>query len=111
MQKENYQNAINPSHYNSGDISCMDAIIAAYGIEEAKIWAKITAFKYLWRLGKKDEVLQEIGKAKWYLDKFVELENSIKEEKNKAAKRVESLLTDEEFNRIISNNKDEYYGN
>lgn len=110
MQNENYQNAINPSHYNSGDISCMDAIVAAYGIEEAKIWAKITAFKYLWRLGKKDDVFQEIGKAKWYLDKLVELENKTKEEL-KEVKRTESLLTDEEFNRIISNNKDEYYGN
>ena len=111
MQNEKYQNAINPSHYNSSDISCMDAIVAAYGIEEAKIWAKITAFKYLWRLGKKDEVLQEIGKAEWYLNKLAELETSTKEEKNKEAKRIESLLTDEEFNRIISNNKDEYYGN
>lgn len=111
MQNENYQNAINPSHYNSGDISCMDAIVAAYGIEEAKVWAKITAFKYIWRLGKKDEVLQEIGKAEWYLNKLSELETSTKEEKNKAAKRVESLLTDEEFNKIISNNEGEYYGN
>ena len=102
MQKENYQNAINPSHYNSGDISCMDAIIAAYGIEEAKIWAKITTFKYLWRLGKKDAVLQEIGKAKWYLDELVELENKTEAEKIKEAKRVESLLTDKEFNNIIS---------
>ena len=111
MQKENYQNAINPSHYNSGDISCWDAIVAAYGIEEAKIWAKITTFKYLWRLGKKDAILQEIGKAKWYLDKLVESENKIEAEKIKEAKRVKSLLTDEEFNMIISNNKDEYYGN
>jgi hypothetical protein len=110
MQNENYQNAINPSHYNSGDISCWDAIVAAYGIEEAKIWAKITAFKYLWRLGKKDEVLQEIGKAKWYLDKLEKSENKTKEELKETTK-TKSLLTDEEFNKIISNNKDEYYGN
>ena len=111
MQNENYQNAINPSHYNSGDISCMDAIIAAYGIEEAKIWVKITAFKYLWRLGKKDEALQEIGKAKWYLNKLAELENTTKKENFETTKRTKSLLTDEEFNKIISNDKNEYYGN
>lgn len=109
MQKENYQNAINPSHYNSGDISCMDAIIAAYGIEEAKIWVKITAFKYLWRLGKKDEVLQEIGKAKWYLDELAKLENKTKEELKETI-RTESLLTDEEFNKIISNTIDKCNG-
>lgn len=111
MQNENYQNAINPSHYNSGDISCMDAIIAAYGIEEAKIWAKITTFKYLWRLGKKDAILQEIGKAKWYLDELAELENKTEAEKIKEAKRVESLLTDEEFNKIISSTRYECDGN
>lgn len=110
MQNENYQNAINPSHYNSGDISCMDAIIAAYGIEEAKIWVKITAFKYLWRLGKKDAVLQEIGKAKWYLDELAKLENKTKE-KLKEKTRTESLLTDEEFNKIISNTIDKCDGN
>lgn len=109
MQNENYQNAINPSHYNSGDISCWDAIVAAYGIEEVKIWAKITAFKYLWRLGKKDDILQELGKEQWYVNKLIELETITRKEKAKEVKKAEPLLTDEEFNKIISNDKDEYY--
>jgi hypothetical protein len=71
------EEAIRPDHYNSGDISCMDAIIAAFGIEEAKIWAKITAFKYIWRFGKKDDEAQEAGKIKWYLDKYLELRDNV----------------------------------
>ena len=62
-----------PSHYNHGSMECIDAIVGAYGVEEAKIFCKINAFKYLWRLGHKDAEEQEIGKIKWYLDKYVEL--------------------------------------
>ena len=62
-----------PAHYASGSIECIDAIVGAYGIQEAKIFCKINSFKYLWRLGKKDEEAQEIGKIKWYLDKYMEL--------------------------------------
>ena len=62
-----------PAHYNQVSMECIDAIVGAYGKEEAKIFCKINAFKYLWRLGHKDEEEQEIGKTKWYLDKYVEL--------------------------------------
>ena len=62
-----------PSHYNHGSMECIDAIVGAYGIEEAKVFCKINAFKYLWRLGHKDAEEQEIGKIKWYLDKYVNL--------------------------------------
>lgn len=62
-----------PSHYNQGSMECIDAIVGAYGAEEAKVFCKINAFKYLWRLGHKDAEKQEIGKIKWYLDKYVNL--------------------------------------
>lgn len=78
MSEMNIENAVRPAHYNSGDISCIDAMIAAFGIEEVIIWCKITAFKYMWRFGKKDAVEQETGKIKWYLDKH----NELKEKQN-----------------------------
>lgn len=62
-----------PAHYNQGSMECIDAIVGAYGKDEARIFCKINAFKYLWRLGHKDEESQEIGKTKWYLDKYLEL--------------------------------------
>lgn len=62
-----------PSHYNQGDMECIDGIVGAFGKDEAVVFCKINAFKYLWRLGYKDDEAQEIGKIKWYLDKYLEL--------------------------------------
>lgn len=62
-----------PSHYNQGDMECIDGIVGAFGKDEAMVFCKINAFKYLWRLGHKDDEGQEIGKIKWYLDKYIEL--------------------------------------
>ena len=71
------ESAVRPAHYNSGDISCIDAMIAAFGVEEVRIWCKITAFKYMWRMGKKDAEEQEVGKTKWYLDAFITLRDRL----------------------------------
>ena len=62
-----------PSHYCQGDMECIDGIVGAFGKDEAVVFCKINAFKYLWRLGHKDDEGQEIGKIKWYLDKYIEL--------------------------------------
>ena len=67
------EEAIRPSHYNQGSIECIDAMVSAFGNEEVAIFCKINAFKYLWRLGHKDAEEQEVGKMKWYLDKYLEL--------------------------------------
>lgn len=64
-----------PQHYAQGNIECIDAMISAYGNDAVRDFCKINAFKYLWRLGHKDEEAQEIGKIKWYLDKYLELSN------------------------------------
>ena len=72
MNMEEY-NAIRPSYYNDSEISCIDAMVSAFGREETAHFCKINAMKYVWRLGHKDEEAQEIGKIKWYLDKYLEL--------------------------------------
>lgn len=64
---------INPDYYNDGEISCIDAMIAAKGIEKVKAFCECCVFKYDWRLGQKDAEEQEVGKMKWYLDKYLEL--------------------------------------
>ena len=64
-----------PAHYNQGNIEAIDAMISAYGADEVMVFCKINAFKYLWRLGHKDAEEQEIGKIKWYLDKYLELKD------------------------------------
>ncbi len=62
-----------PSHYCQGDMECIDGLIGAFGKKEVATFCKINAMKYIWRLGHKDEEAQEIGKIKWYLDKYLEL--------------------------------------
>ena len=55
-----------PAHYKDGDIECIDAMVAAFGIEAVKVYAKLNAFKYLWRDGKKDHAEEDLRKASWY---------------------------------------------
>lgn len=62
-----------PSHYCQGDMECIEGLIGAFGRKEVATFCKINAMKYIWRLGHKDEEAQEIGKIKWYLDKYLEL--------------------------------------
>lgn len=64
-----------PSHYNSGGVECIDAILAARGSEATKEFCICNSMKYLWRLGHKDDAVQEAKKASWYLDKYIELCN------------------------------------
>jgi hypothetical protein len=56
-----------PSHYLSGDIECIDAMVSAFGEDQVRIYAKINAFKYLWRAGKKEGATDtDLAKASWY---------------------------------------------
>jgi hypothetical protein len=55
-----------PAHYKDGDIECIDAMVSAFGIEAVRVYAKLNAFKYLWRDGKKDSSSDCLRKASWY---------------------------------------------
>jgi len=72
--------AINPGHYK--DIvpgfeyfDIMDYLLVGWDGSQAAALAN--AYKYLFRLGKKDEVLQDLGKSLWYLERLKkDLENN-----------------------------------
>lgn len=64
-----------PTHYNQGDIECIDAMVSAFGKEAVATFCQINAFKYCWRSEHKNG-LQDIEKAVWYLNKFKELKSS-----------------------------------
>ena len=61
-----------PSHYASGNIECIDAMEAAYGIEAVMHFCQCNAFKYQWRFDKKNGA-EDIMKAQWYQNKYLEL--------------------------------------
>lgn len=69
-------NVNHPSHYASGGIECIDAMIAAYGVEAVKAYCKCNAFKYQWRFDKKNGN-EDILKAQWYQNKYMELSNEL----------------------------------
>jgi hypothetical protein len=68
--------AINPAHYQTGGIESIDYMKAKATPEEFNGFLRLTALKYLSRYGYKDDVLQEVKKAKWYIERLIkELEN------------------------------------
>jgi hypothetical protein len=63
----------NPPHYNTGDMECIEAQVAALTYEEMQGYLKATAIKYLWRMGKKGPALTDAKKAQWFIDRLVVL--------------------------------------
>lgn len=61
-------------HYNQGNIECIDAMIAAFGITEVIAFCKLNAFKYIWRAENKLNTLEDLKKARWYIDKIIEIQ-------------------------------------
>lgn len=64
-----------PNHYAQGDIECIDAMQAAFGKQAVMWFCVCNAFKYIWRHNNKNG-MEDIAKAKWYLNKYVQLEES-----------------------------------
>ena len=61
-----------PSHYETGKFECIDVMVEALGTTAVRDFCVCNAFKYIYRHKRKggDE---DIAKANWYLNKFIEL--------------------------------------
>lgn len=78
MKKEEIEKdkkIINHPERYGGDTTyeCIKVLAAWLSEEELKGFLKGNAIKYLCRVGKKDETVQELNKAKWYIDKLIEI--------------------------------------
>ena len=62
----------NPSHYNTGDVECIDGIKAALSTEEYRGYLRGAALKYLWRCTYKGKMKEDLSKAEWYISKLKE---------------------------------------
>jgi len=60
-----------PSHYASGTVECIDAIEAAMTNEAFCGYLKGNIQKYLWRYQDKENSLQDLKKAEWYLKRLI----------------------------------------
>lgn len=64
-----------PARYGGDSIyECIKVLEAWLPGEQYKGFLRGNALKYLCRVGKKDEVVQELKKARWYVDKLIEKE-------------------------------------
>ena len=66
---------VNPAHYMSyykDGIDCITAMKHAFGEEAVQHFCITNAFKYIWRHMSKNG-MQDIEKAVWYLNKYLEL--------------------------------------
>ena len=76
---ESATEAVNhPSHYNQGKYECIDVMVETFGREATQNFCLLNAFKYIWRTGEKNGV-EDVKKARWYLDKYLELEGETDE--------------------------------
>ena len=57
---------VNPDHYKVNGLECVD-VIEALGLG----YHLGTALKYLWRVGRKDDALQDLKKCRWFVDRAI----------------------------------------
>lgn len=62
-----------PSHYETGKFECFDVMMEALEVEKVKDFCLCNAFKYVYRSQRKNGT-EDIQKARWYLDKYIELD-------------------------------------
>jgi len=77
---ENKKEMVNhPNHYASNKLECIEAMRDIYGDEAVNTFCILNAFKYVWRANKKNG-LEDLKKAKWYLDYSINLNENKAEE-------------------------------
>lgn len=62
-----------PNHYTSGGIECIDAIAASMTPIEYAGFLKGQVLKYVWRYRLKGKPVQDLKKARFYLDRLIQL--------------------------------------
>ena len=59
-----------PSHYTKSEIECIDAIKSALG-EGYEYYLQGNIIKYLWRYRYKGKPVEDLQKARFYLDRLI----------------------------------------
>lgn len=82
-------NVNHPSHYTTGKVESIDIMIDTQGVDDVKAFCVCNAMKYLYRHKNKNGG-EDIAKAAWYLNKYLELSA---DESNKVHCADELILT------------------
>jgi len=62
-----------PPHYKAGGIEAIEGIEASMAPEAFAGYLKGNVMKYLWRYEKKGKPIEDLKKARWYLDRLIGL--------------------------------------
>lgn len=62
-----------PPHYKTGGIEAIEGIEASMGPEAYAGYLKGNIMKYMWRYERKGKPVEDLKKARWYLDRLVGL--------------------------------------
>lgn len=65
-----------PEHYTSGGIETIDYMQAKCTPEEFIGYLKCNVMKYISRAGKKENLIEDLKKARWYLDKLISIKGT-----------------------------------
>mgnify|MGYP003311872756 CR=1 FL=1 len=61
-----------PSHYNNGDIECIDALRSmTTSMVGFVAFCAANAVKYIWRHCLKGKPIEDLKKARWYIDRLI----------------------------------------
>lgn len=63
-----------PSHYTGSEIECIDAIENSMDSVAFCGYLKGNIEKYLWRYKLKEHPIEDLKKARWYLNKLIDYE-------------------------------------
>ena len=67
-----------PPHYNNGGMECIDYIKQVLTLEEFKGYCHGNLIKYQHRHEYKNSPIEDMEKAKWYLEKMIDTMKEIK---------------------------------
>ena len=67
------ENVNHPKHYNRPNgMECIDEMVLIFGIQEAKTFCKLNAWKYRYRAADKNGK-EDLEKSDWYIQKYKQL--------------------------------------
>lgn len=74
LPRETEDNVNHPAHYETGKFECIEVMTEVFGDEATQDFCLLNAFKYLYRCNHKNNKAEDIKKANWYINKYIELE-------------------------------------
>lgn len=73
LNEQNVDVVNSPPHYKTGGIEAIEGIEASMGPEAYAGYLKGNIMKYMWRYERKGKPIEDLKKARWYLDRLIGL--------------------------------------